>query len=77
VGFEFTNLVVIGTDCTGSCKFNYHTMTTMLAPMFVGGMLDVVICVHAYTDIILAINVVKFMNQNGPDFTFQQFNGRP
>jgi hypothetical protein len=52
-------------------------MTTMLAPMFVGGMLDVVICVHVYTDIILAINVVKFMNQNGPDFTFQQFNGRP
>ena len=45
--------------------------------MFVGGMLDVVICVHVYTDIILVINVVKFMHQNGPDFTFQQLNGRP
>jgi hypothetical protein len=22
--FEFTTLVVIGTDCTGSCKSNYH-----------------------------------------------------
>jgi ribonuclease HIII len=22
--FELTTLVVIGTDCTGSCKFNYH-----------------------------------------------------
>jgi hypothetical protein len=24
-GIEFTTLVVIGTDCTGSCKSNYHT----------------------------------------------------
>jgi hypothetical protein len=30
--FELTILVVIGTDCTGSCKFNYHTITTMTAP---------------------------------------------
>ena len=27
-GFELTTLVVIGTDCTGSCKSNYHTITT-------------------------------------------------
>jgi hypothetical protein len=26
--FELTTSVVIGTDCTGSCKSNYHTMTT-------------------------------------------------
>jgi hypothetical protein len=26
VGFELTTLVVIGTDCIGSCKSNYHTM---------------------------------------------------
>jgi len=32
-GFELTTLVVIGTDCTGSCKSNcYHTITTMTAP---------------------------------------------
>ena len=24
-GFEFTTLVVIDTDCIGSCKSNYHT----------------------------------------------------
>jgi hypothetical protein len=31
VGFELTTLVVIGTDCIGSCKSNYHTiMTTLL-----------------------------------------------
>jgi hypothetical protein len=32
MGFELTTLVVIGTDCTDSCKSNYHTMTTMAAP---------------------------------------------
>ena len=30
-GFEFTTLVVIGTDCTGSYKSNFHTITTMTA----------------------------------------------
>ena len=29
-GFELTISVVIGTDCTGSCKSNYHTITTMM-----------------------------------------------
>ena len=28
-GLELTTLVVIGTDCTGSCKSNYHTTTTV------------------------------------------------
>ena len=27
-GFELTTLVVIGTDCLGNCKCNYHTITT-------------------------------------------------
>ena len=27
-GFKLTTLVVIGTDCTYSCKSNYHTITT-------------------------------------------------
>ena len=35
MGFELTTLVVIGTDCTGSCKSNYHTITTMTAPLIV------------------------------------------
>ena len=30
-GFELITLVVIGTDCTCSCKSNYHTVTTTLA----------------------------------------------
>ena len=29
-GFGPTTLVVISTDCTGSCKSNYHTITTAL-----------------------------------------------
>jgi hypothetical protein len=31
--FKLTMLVVMGTDCTGSCKFNYHTIMTMTAPI--------------------------------------------
>ena len=30
-GFELTTLVVIGTDCTGRCTSNYHTITTTTA----------------------------------------------
>ena len=29
MGFKLTTLVMIDTDCTGSCKSNYHTITTM------------------------------------------------
>jgi hypothetical protein len=32
VRFELTTIVVIGTDCIGSCKSNYHTITAMTAP---------------------------------------------
>ena len=32
-GFELTTLVVIGTDCIGSCKLNIHMITTTKAPM--------------------------------------------
>ena len=32
MGFELTTLVVICTDCTGSCKSNYHTITTTTVP---------------------------------------------
>ena len=28
MGFKLTTWVVISNDCTGSCKFNYHTTTT-------------------------------------------------
>ena len=31
-GFELATLVVMDTDCIGSCKSNYHTITTMMTP---------------------------------------------
>jgi arginyl-tRNA synthetase len=31
-GLRLSTLVVIGTECTGSCKANYHWSTTMTAP---------------------------------------------
>ena len=34
MGFELSTLVVIGTDCTGSCKSNYHTITTTTVTSF-------------------------------------------
>jgi hypothetical protein len=33
---ELTTSVVIDTDCIGSCKSNYHTITTMTAPLKIG-----------------------------------------
>ena len=32
-GFELTTLVVIGTDCIGSCKSNYHAITATMVQM--------------------------------------------
>jgi len=40
VGFELTTSMVIGTDCTGSCKSNYHTITATTAPVDIGGIVD-------------------------------------
>ena len=34
-GFELTTSVVIGTDCIGSCKSNFHTIMTMTAPFLI------------------------------------------
>jgi hypothetical protein len=36
VGFKLTTIVVIGTNCIGSCKSNYHTITTTTAPSTLG-----------------------------------------
>ena len=33
-GFELTTLMVIGTDCIGSYKSNYHTITATTAPTY-------------------------------------------
>ena len=33
MGFELTNLAVIGTDYIGSYKYNYHTIMTTTTPL--------------------------------------------
>ena len=33
-GFELATLFVIGTDCTGSRKSIYHTISTSMAPLY-------------------------------------------
>jgi hypothetical protein len=40
--FELITVVVIGTDCKGSCKSNYHTIMTTMALLYHSG---------AYTDL--------------------------
>jgi len=37
--FEFTTSVVIGTECIGSCKSNYHTITATTTPHNIIGFL--------------------------------------
>jgi hypothetical protein len=39
VGFKVTTLVVLNTDCTGSCKSNYHTITTITAQSIMSGII--------------------------------------
>ena len=34
-GVEPTTSVVIGTDCIGSCKSNYHMITATTAPLII------------------------------------------
>jgi hypothetical protein len=42
--FELTTSVVIGTDCIGSCKSNYHTITATTAYMIIVDWLYIYIC---------------------------------
>jgi hypothetical protein len=41
---ELTILVVIGTDCTGSCKSNHHMVTITTAPIW--GLMTGIIYIH-------------------------------
>ena len=41
VGFKLTTLLVMGIDCTGSFKSNYHTIMTMTAPASLCGLIMV------------------------------------
>jgi hypothetical protein len=55
--FELTTSVVIGIDCIGSCKSNYHMITATTAPKYNGKG-------HVITEILLkvALNTIKQVN---------------
>ena len=62
VGFELTTIVVIGTDCIGSYKSNYHmiTNTTMTAP----GIITVVLMCKVNQDIGMRVKGNFIYNYN-------------
>jgi hypothetical protein len=48
-GFELTTLVVMDTDCTDSCKSNYHAITTAsLALMYLFICIQIVAFFHIF-----------------------------
>ena len=53
-GFEITTVVMIGTNCTGCCKSNYHTILATTTPLNLSETekekenLDISICVMRY-----------------------------
>jgi hypothetical protein len=64
MGFKLTNLVVIGIDCTGSCKSNYHTITTTTALTVICGInvIKILITVTTVIQWILIRNTLKYSN---------------
>ena len=56
-GFKLTTLLVIGTDCIGSCKSNYH-MTTTTSPLMLKEMFE-------DTKVVIKSCISKEMQYNG------------
>ena len=59
-------LLVIGTDCIGSCKSNYHTIMTMMAPN-----LDMII---AYLMTVHVSSFCEFISQKPNIIVLLQYN---
>ena len=55
-GFELTMFVVIGTDCIGTCKSNYHTITTATA--------SEMLCISIPVCILCSSCTIKWMVNN-------------
>jgi len=56
VGFKLITLVVRFTYCTGSCKSNYHAITTMTPTIFL--MMSSLFAVHRVLDILQQVKSV-------------------
>jgi molybdopterin/thiamine biosynthesis adenylyltransferase len=54
VGFEITTLVVIGTDCIGSCKSNYYTIRTTT-------MMDILLECTAVDDLLSSLSLESYL----------------
>jgi hypothetical protein len=60
--FELTTLMVIGTDCTESCKSNNHTITTTMAPHLYYGVLCIaVICKQTPGKTVTKLTIITFI----------------
>jgi hypothetical protein len=44
VGFDLTMLVVIGSECIGGCKSNYHTITSRRPSNFTHSVFQHILC---------------------------------
>jgi hypothetical protein len=51
-------LVVIGTDCIGSCKSNYHMITTTMAPVIFWSIYG-----NKFFDTIIHLNYINFQKK--------------
>jgi len=58
-GFELTTLVVIGTDCIGSLKSNYHTIMTMTTP--INTCSSIILCLFCFHQICISGVIVRVL----------------
>jgi hypothetical protein len=71
MGLELTTLVVIGTDCTGSCKSNYHTITTMMVP-HIWADKQFIYCLTNLRNILILFLTVKEWHQKNGLYVYQE-----
>jgi hypothetical protein len=62
MGFEFTTLVVIGTDCIGSCKSNYNTIKTTMVTKIKGRYYNEIVRKMKNRIMNLEKNLIKSLN---------------
>ena len=70
MGFELATLEVIGTDCIGNYKSNYHMITTTMAPNDIG--VCVVFCRSLLVLFLLAL-VLSVLYFTASDYNFGIF----
>ena len=58
-GFELTTLVVICTECIGSCKSKYHTITIMTTPCSRTFLMNLIAHIIILNEIMTTVNLLK------------------